>query len=317
MRTSILVAAHNEGDALWKTIRSCVETTVGLSFEIIVADDASTDGSVEEAQRRFPQIKVVTHPERLGASPTKHFAAREASGEILVFLDGHTNPEFGAIGRLVQGVELLQGQAIITPSVPHLDTKNWLNSRAQVGHGYGFDLDTLGCRWLSLKDLAVRQVGRHKYHESPALIGCALAVSRDLYWELNGFDPDMRFWGVEDIDFGLKAVLMGHPILHDVQAVVGHRFRPEFANYTVPPDQLIANQIRFARKHFTSAVWNQWVNALRQRSDGALPDHPEGLWARAWQLFEECRSSVEHERLYLQSRRIHDEFWFAEKYKLQ
>ncbi|MEI8021223.1 MAG: glycosyltransferase, partial [Schlesneria sp.] len=311
MRASLLIAAHNEGDALWKTIRACVETIYDVSYEIVVADDASNDGSIENAVRRFPQIRVVSQPERLGASPTKHAAALEAEGDVLVFLDGHTNPEFGAIKRLIQGVEELNGQAILTPAVPYLDTTNWLNSRAQVGHGYSFKLDTLSCNWLSLKELPVREMGRRQFRESPALIGCALAVSRVLYQQLHGFDPDMRFWGVEDIDFGLKSLLMGFPILHDPQAIIGHRFRQSFDNYSVPNEHVIANQLRFARKHFTSAVWAQWVEACRMRSNSALTDHPEGLWARAWQLFEERRESVEQERHYLQSRRVHDEFWYA------
>ena len=177
MRASLLIAAHNEGDALWKTIRACVETIYDVSYEIVVADDASNDGSIENAVRRFPQIRVVSQPERLGASPTKHAAALEAEGDVLVFLDGHTNPEFGAIKRLIQGVEELNGQAILTPAVPYLDTTNWLNSRAQVGHGYSFKLDTLSCNWLSLKELPVREMGRRQFRESPALIGCALAVT--------------------------------------------------------------------------------------------------------------------------------------------
>jgi glycosyltransferase involved in cell wall biosynthesis len=49
MRASIVIAAYNEGESLWQTIGACVETSAGLDQEIIVADDASFDGSVEDA----------------------------------------------------------------------------------------------------------------------------------------------------------------------------------------------------------------------------------------------------------------------------
>ena len=39
MRLSLIIAAHNEGPALWKTVASCVETCAGLDYEIVVADD--------------------------------------------------------------------------------------------------------------------------------------------------------------------------------------------------------------------------------------------------------------------------------------
>jgi hypothetical protein len=44
MRASIIVAAHNEGDRLWRTVASCSETSAGLDCEIVIADDASWDG---------------------------------------------------------------------------------------------------------------------------------------------------------------------------------------------------------------------------------------------------------------------------------
>jgi glycosyltransferase involved in cell wall biosynthesis len=52
MRASIIIASHNEGDLLANTIESCVETTAGMDYEIIVADDASSDGSAEAAVQR-------------------------------------------------------------------------------------------------------------------------------------------------------------------------------------------------------------------------------------------------------------------------
>ena len=173
MRASLLIAAHNEGDSLWKTIRSCVEGCARLDYEIVVADDASTDGSVHSAQRRYPQIRVVRNKRRQGASPTKHLAACNARGNALVFLDGHCSPEPGAIRRLVDDVEELSGQAIITPSIPALCPKTWRNKSTQVGHGYRLGLEKFDCAWLPLDKLRVRRRGSRKFYESPALIGCA------------------------------------------------------------------------------------------------------------------------------------------------
>jgi GT2 family glycosyltransferase len=316
MRTSIIIAAHNEGEALWQTVQSCIETCAGLDYEIVIADDASVDDSVEEVQRRFPHLRVVRHDERRGAAPTKNLGAREARGDVLVFLDGHCKPEYGAITRLVQDVEETKGNAVITPAIAGLDVRRWRNSNSQVGHGYFLDLENFHCGWLPLSELRVVDTGRKRFYESPALIGCALALSRELYEELWGFDRNMRMWGVEDLDFGLKSWLMGHPILHDPEAVVGHRFRASFDNYDVPVEHTVVNQLRMARKNFTQGVWSDWVDRCRLGHLGRLPDHPEGLWARVWELFEEQRASVEQERGYLLARRQRDEFWYAERFGL-
>jgi GT2 family glycosyltransferase len=316
MRTSIIIAAHNEGEALWQTVRSCIETCAGLDYEIVIADDASVDDSVEEMRGRFPQARLFRYEERRGASPTKALGASEARGDIFVFLDGHCNPEHGAIARLVRAIEDVKGNAIVTPAIAGLDTQRWRNVLSQVGHGYFLDLEKFDCGWLPLSELRAVDAGRRRFYESPALIGCALAVSRELYEDLWGFDRDMRMWGVEDLDFGLKSWLMGHPILHDSEAVIGHRFRASFDNYDVPVEHTIVNRLRMARKNFTPGVWAEWLDRCRLRHPGRLTDHPEGLWARVWELFEEQRASVEQERAYLQARRQRDEFWYAQRFGL-
>jgi GT2 family glycosyltransferase len=283
---------------------------------MVVADDATTDSCVDQARRRFPRICVVRHPRRKGTSPTKDLGARHARGEVLVFLDGHCKPACGAIQRLVHDVGRLRGQAIVTPKILSLNAKRWKNDTSQVGHGYSLNLATFACGLVRLDKLRLVKEGQRRFYESPALIGCALAVSRELYEELWGFDPHMRSWGVEDLDFGLKCWLMGHRILHDPEAVIGHRFQSAFENYTVPMEHVVVNQLRMARKNFTQSVWAEWIDRCRQRNSRRLPDHPEGLWARVWQLFEQDRESAEQERSYLFARRSRDEFWYARRFGL-
>ncbi|HUY87903.1 MAG TPA: galactosyltransferase-related protein [Pirellulales bacterium] len=234
-----------------------------------------------------------------------------------MFLDGHTKPEPGAIARLIEDVEQLKGEAVVTPAIAALDVPRWKNAASQIGHGYFLDLEEFHCGWLPLGELRGVWKGPRKFYESPALIGCALAVGRELYENLGGFDPHMRYWGVEDLDFGLKSWLMGCPILHDPDAVIGHRFRAAFDNFSVPMEHLLANQLRMARKNFTEVTWSDWVDRCRARHVGRLPEHPEGLWALAWELFQADRASVEHERTRLLGHRWRDEFWYAERFGLE
>jgi glycosyltransferase involved in cell wall biosynthesis len=316
MRSTIVIAAHNEGALLSKTIESTIDSLANLDYNIVVADDASTDDSIDLALQRFPWLEVTRHTQRQGTSPTKALGARKASGEVLVFLDGHTKPEGNAIAKLVQDVQALDGEAIVTPAIADLNTQHWINNLNQVGHGYSMDMEMFDTQWRDVDELRVAKVGRMTFYESPALIGCAFAVSRLLYNRLWGFDAHMRSWGVEDLDLGLKCWPMGHRILHDPQAVVGHRFRDAFDTCVVPVDHVLVNQIRMARKNLTGSVWAYWIDRCRQRSPERLTEHPEGLWAHAWELFLEDRPSAEQERAYLQARRVRDEFWYAERFGL-
>jgi glycosyltransferase involved in cell wall biosynthesis len=317
MRASLVIAAHNEGELLARTVESCVESCDKLDCELVVVDDASADDSVAQVEARFPAARILVNEQRMGASAAKARGADEARGEVLVFLDGHSKPAGDAIVRLVEDVEALQGAAIITPAVANLEAARWRIQLDQVGHGYALDLLTLESHWIGLDEMVEgRRVSGRALFESPALIGCALAVTRELYSRLWGFDRRMRCWGVEDLDLGLKCWLLGSSILHDPGIVVGHRFRTSFDNYTIPAGDILYNQLRLARKHFTHTAWSVWVNACRQRNPGSDSGHPEGFWAYAWNRLEHERASVEQERLYLLSRRTRDEFWYAERFGL-
>lgn len=315
-RASIVIAAYNEGQALRRTVESCFATMGSLDAEIIVADDASTDGSAEEVQRHFPFVAITHHPRRMGASATKDTGARAAVGDILVFLDGHSKPEFSSLARLVESVERTEGAAIVTPSILDLDTENWRSDDSASGHGYAVDLLTLDTGWLALEDMQRTVVADRELYKSPSLIGCAFAISRRLYGELWGFDRQMLSWGVEDLDLGLKCWLMGHQVLHDPEASVGHRFRDSFDSFDVPIEHILANQVRMARKNFTESVWRQWTTAAAVRNAYSQEALPEGAWAAAWLLFNETRPSAEQERTWLHSRRKYDELWFAHEFCL-
>ena len=261
-------------------------------------------------------MRVARHEQRQGVAPTRHLAVQEARGDVFLFLDGHCNPERGAIRRLVEDVEETGGEAIITPKIPALDAARWQNSAEQTGHGYRLELKGFDCGWIPLGQMQRTAVGRRKFHESPAFIGCAVAIGRTLYDALWGFDPVMRKWGVEDLDLSLKCWLSGHAILHDHKAVIGHRFRTKFENYDAPIEEFLVNQLRMARKNFTPAVWGQWVEETRQRHAKHLTEYPEGLWARVWTMFEADRASADEERAYLHARRTRDEFWYADRFGL-
>lgn len=320
VHVSVVIASHNEGKNLVRTVQSCLDSLdsfVSVDHEIVVSDDASTDGSIEDLHDTFPRVRVIRSDSRRGASPAKNAGAEHARGDVLIFMDAHTLPENDAIPRLVRDVDRLPGEVIVTPSIVNLDAARWVSDHTSIGHGYGLDLETLECRWLELTEMAEMTGLGEPLYESPALIGCAFALSRILYDKLWGFDPHMRYWGVEDLDLGLKCWLLGHKIVHDPEIYVAHRFRERFDTYGVPVEHVMANQLRMAYKNLSPSVWQDWVGGCRGRAaSDVLPEHPEGVWAQAWRLFDQARSSADPERRSLHGRREHDEFWYARRFGL-
>ena len=304
MRGSIIVASHNEGESLCRTVESVLESCSGSDIEIIVADDASDDGAIEVLRWRYPDVRLYRNDERLGASPTKDFGGRHAVGETLVFLDAHCKPEADAIQLLISAVEAAGGRHIVMPRIASLDSVQWITRTSEIGTGYTIDLDDLNPKWIGLD--AMRLTGR--LYESPCIIGCCLAVSRAAYERLWGFDRDMRVWGVEDVDFGLKCWLMGYSIVHDPLPLIGHRFRTAFP-YAVPVEHIIANKLRMAFKCFDGPTFERWLIAFRLHNEPAS-------FAKAWELFCLRRASAEREREYLAANRERDVRWYVKRFSI-
>jgi glycosyltransferase involved in cell wall biosynthesis len=310
MRASIAITSHNEGDLLWKTVQSCLETMQDLDCEIVVADDGSTDGSIEELIGKFDEVRVVTLPERRGCPAARDLAARSSQGDVLIFLDAHCKPEGEALIRLVDDVEQWNGQVIVAPRIVGLDVKRWESGPTSAYIGFRLDLEWFTGGWLKPEDLKkwVGPGGRVFYEES-CMAGCSLAIARDLYEKLRGFDRDMLTWGMEDQDLALKCWLMGHSILVDPELAIGHRFVRTHSNYSIPFEHLLANRLRMARKNFDSVTWEDWC--WRHRTF-----YGPRIWREAWRLFELNRESVEEEREYLLSVRPHGIYQYAIQFGL-
>jgi glycosyltransferase involved in cell wall biosynthesis len=84
---SVVIPAHNEE----RWIAACLESVLRIDSyankEVIVVDDASTDGT-SEILNRFP-ITVIRNEKTIGPSSTRNIGVREARGEIIVFIDAH------------------------------------------------------------------------------------------------------------------------------------------------------------------------------------------------------------------------------------
>lgn len=88
MDFSIIIPAYNEQNYIGKCLKSVADLKVpaGSSFEAIVANNASTDRTVEVAKTAFPRVIIVDEPQK-GLTRAYNRGAREAKGEILLFVD--------------------------------------------------------------------------------------------------------------------------------------------------------------------------------------------------------------------------------------
>jgi glycosyltransferase involved in cell wall biosynthesis len=89
-RISVIVPAYNEGRQIYENIQEFLRVFTDLQYdiELIVVDDGSTDNTYEEALRvASDRIRVLTYPENRGKGYALRQGVREATGELVTFID--------------------------------------------------------------------------------------------------------------------------------------------------------------------------------------------------------------------------------------
>ena len=91
MRFSLIIATYNRRDLLLRCL-SAATTLDYPDYEVIVADDGSTDRSIEMARQSFPQVRYLPHAKNTGEPAARNRGLQAATGDIVAFTDDDCVP---------------------------------------------------------------------------------------------------------------------------------------------------------------------------------------------------------------------------------
>lgn len=288
-RVSVVIPSRNEGPNLPYTVHWVLENSGHPDFEVVVVDDGSTDDSVEQVSRLFGSTELVrvVEGERRGPGRARNLGAREADGEIVVFLDGHC---YAPPGWLPAMVSPLADSEVGLVGCAFTDLRP---GNPGVGVGCTWTHPSLGLVWLERKTDDVYPV--------PLLPGGCQAMRKADFESFGQYDPGMSHIGSEGEEQSLRCWLMGHSVVVQPRVLVHHLFR-ERPPYAVQPGELIYNRLRTALVHFKPERVTRVFDALK-----GSPYFPEQLT----QLF---LSDVMEQRASWLERRERSDDWFFERF---
>ena len=108
MDISIIIVNWNTRDLLCNCIESVYNTVRDVSYEIIVVDNASLDGSVSILQKAYPQVKIIQNEENRGFGAANNQAMRIMKGEYALLLNSDTVLTENAVNELFTFLETHQ-----------------------------------------------------------------------------------------------------------------------------------------------------------------------------------------------------------------
>jgi GT2 family glycosyltransferase len=184
------------------------------NFEVIVADNCSTDGSREWIQDHHPEVKCLCLESNQGSANARQVLLEASQNEYILFLDNDIALESNALSHLMQVMEKVPNAAACHPDI--LDNNDPTSYRYNGG-------------WIHYLCASIPRSlpgkSREEYEIFDVVSGAALLVKREAALKIGGFDSDY-FFNWEDGDFTARLTLAGYLCLNVPQAIVHHRSKP-------------------------------------------------------------------------------------------
>jgi len=133
VKVSIIVPAYNEEENITKILRMLMDVEQVLpSMEIIVIDDGSTDGTLEEVAKFSSRVKLLKHEKNFGKGAALATGFDEATGEVVVVQDADLEYSPYDIPRLVKPI--LSGEADVVFGSRFKGSRNGMRFTNYVGN---------------------------------------------------------------------------------------------------------------------------------------------------------------------------------------
>lgn len=238
---SVVIPTHNLVSDLVEAIDSIREQDYS-PIEIIVVDNASTDGTSEKIKRSYPEVKLITHKENLGVTGGRNSGLNKAEGEYILFFDHDMVGDKKMVSELVKVASSSSEIGIVSGKIYYWDAK-----KAIWSAGTSVNLITGQIFFRAGQD-----EGQYDRIEEIQVAPAVLLVKREVIKKIGGFD-DIFFANWEDTDFCFRARRAGFKIYYAPKAVAYHKITlnaVESMNRLLSRAYYIArNRIIFMRRH--------------------------------------------------------------------
>ncbi len=184
MKFSVVIPTCRRPDMLAR----CLRPLDGAEAEILVSDDSDDDRTRDLLAREFPKVRWLQGPRR-GPAANRNCGAHAATGEWLAFVDDDCEPQAGWLEGLAQAIgdaDVIEGRVIAPGATDSPFEEHVENLRGGV------------------------------------LWSCNLAVRRDVFERLGGFDEGFREAGGEDMEFAWRVARANLRVKFAPGALVHH-----------------------------------------------------------------------------------------------
>ncbi len=220
MDISIIIVNWNTKDLLLDCLSSVFKTVNGISFEVWLVDNASTDGSVEAVKNEYPGVNIIQNSENLGFAAANNLAFARMKGRYALLLNTDTELTDGGVKEIYGFMESNPEVGMAFGQLLNLDGSKQ-NSVANFP-----SLLSLLCNETLLRILLPKKFpSKRKEYPSPieidSGIGACLMVRKKAMEEVGVFD-EQYFFFFEETDWAFRMKRAGWKVYFVPTAKIYH-----------------------------------------------------------------------------------------------
>lgn len=199
---AIIIVSHNTRADLDRCLRSLAANPPSASHEVVVVDNASSDGSRKLVRDTWPQVRLIASEQNVGFARANNLGIRATRSELVLLLNSDTVVPPGAIDRLVAELRARADTAAVGPRMVDGKQRAELSFGAMIGPWTELKQKAIGR--LAARDVRVVLKWIERETRAPKMVdwvsGACLLVRREDA-EAVGLLDERYFIYCEDVDF--------------------------------------------------------------------------------------------------------------------
>ncbi|GAA0727047.1 glycosyltransferase family 2 protein [Clostridium malenominatum] len=227
MDLSIIIVNYNTKELLKQTVESVINTVgQAVTYEIIVSDNGSKDGSCEMIKESFPGIKLIENNANLGFSKANNIAIKESKGRYILILNSDTVVKENCLQKSVAYMDNhpeagVLGCRVVLPdgSLDKACKRGFPTPKASLH--YILKLDKLFPGNKNFGRYHMGHLSEFETGEVDAVVGAFMMVRREAIDKVGLLDESFFMYG-EDIDWCHRIKEGGYRIIYYPKALTIH-----------------------------------------------------------------------------------------------
>ncbi len=222
---SVITVNYNVKEFVLNLVISLKKALINFSYEIIVVDNASQDGSVEYLKEKFTDVTVIANSKNVGFGKANNQALEISKGKYILLINPDAIVREDTFTKMISFFERtkeagLAGCKVLNPN----GTLQLACRRGFPGPWTSFTkvsgLSTIFPKSKLFAKYNLTYLDENKTYEVDAISGSFMMLKRDVYEKVGGFDPDFFMYG-EDLDLCYRIQKAGYKVyyVHDTEVI--------------------------------------------------------------------------------------------------